>query len=98
MVDKLKELPEVVREEKFLAFGYSLPIYKSDLFPFEIMYDACNVETKSEFKIPSGEWIHGVVIPQDYPESYKPTFDSFYKSEGIEFKNWCLYKGVEIYP
>ncbi len=63
--------------------GYGIPVYESSIFPFEIMYDACSIETKEEIKIASGEWVHGVVVPQ--PDPYKmepPPMLTFFEESG----------------
>jgi hypothetical protein len=41
-----------------------LELVESPLFPFELKYDACDLNTKEEIKIPSGEWIHGMAVSQ----------------------------------
>lgn len=43
---------------------YEIPVYESPLFPFEIHYDACDVETRQLVKVGSGEFIHGAMIPK----------------------------------
>jgi hypothetical protein len=61
-----------------------IEIKKSALFPFEIMYDACDVKTHEQISIPSGEWIHGVMMPQTSFEDIKPVPLSF----APEFNAW----------
>lgn len=41
-----------------------IEIKQSNLFPFELYWDACDIVTKKMIRIPSGEWIHGVIIPE----------------------------------
>jgi hypothetical protein len=72
MADKLKELPETKLVD---ILGYSFPVVVSPLFPFEVMYDACDIETKHEVKIGSGEWIHGAMVPQIDLEIEPPSFE-----------------------
>jgi hypothetical protein len=61
MIDLLKEKTNASDE---IIFG--IPVKESNLFPFEILYNACDIETRQEIKIPSGEWCHGVIVPDDY--------------------------------
>src|SRR5688500_4145459 len=42
---------------------YGIPVQESGVFPFEVTYSACDVVTREEVLIPSGEWIHGAVFP-----------------------------------
>jgi hypothetical protein len=94
--DRLKELQLPSNKEYFSYGGYNFPVIESSLFPFEIMYDACDVETKLEIKIPSGEWIHGVAIPQtNWDELLKPSFDMYYERQ----RDWfSFFKGTDTYP
>lgn len=95
MMAKIKELPET---KHINVFGYQIPVHESPLFPFEIHYDACDVETRQPVKIGSGEFIHGVMIPQvnleEQPRSFEFSFDQD-KNEfkGFAAKNW----GIEIF-
>lgn len=62
MMTAIKKLQEV--NPKSISYGsYSFPVLANPLFPFEICYDACDVETKQETKIGSGEWCHGALVP-----------------------------------
>lgn len=38
---------------------------ESNLFPFEFHWDACDVETRKLIHIPSGEWCHGILMPNE---------------------------------
>jgi|ERR1041385_9257220 hypothetical protein len=40
--------------------GYEIRV--SPILPVEVKYNACDVETRREIKIPSGEWIHFIAI------------------------------------
>lgn len=60
--DELKQ--EVPKQFDSLSTIVGIQIYPSPLFPFEIMYDACDIESKMKVKIPSGEWVHGAFIPE----------------------------------
>lgn len=73
MIDALKKLCP----EQSAVFSISnIPLQMSSLFPFELTYDACDIESKMEVKIPSGEWIHGIVMPEvpDFIDT-KPTME-----------------------
>lgn len=92
---KIKELPET---KHINLFGYQIPVHESPIFPFEIHYDACDVETRQLVKIGSGEMIHGAMIPQvniEYqPTSWEFSFDqdkTVFK--GFAERNW----GMEIF-
>jgi hypothetical protein len=89
-VDKLKSLPATKSENVTSINFLGLPIVESSLFPFEIMYDACSIETREEIKIASGEWIHGAIIPQ--PEPYKvevpPIFTIYEESADVDDSAW----------
>ena len=63
--ESLKALPPGRQAKEFNLCGYSINVFESDLFPYEIKYDACDIETKGEVKIPSGEFIHAMVVPAD---------------------------------
>lgn len=64
-----RELPEF---EAIPIMG--IPIQSTPWLPFEKMYDACDIETKAEVKIPSGVWIHGIMISDSL--SRIPSFSS----------------------
>jgi hypothetical protein len=89
--NKMKDaLLSSAKNSEIPLVGYGIPVYESSIFPFEIMYDACSIETKEEIKIASGEWIHGVIIPQ--PEPYKmeppPILTFFEESADVDDKAW----------
>lgn len=43
--------------------GYEVKVIESNLFPFEIMYDACSISDRSAIKVGSGEHCVGVLVP-----------------------------------
>lgn len=96
--DRLKELTEPSFNKEYFSYGgCNFPIRESNLFPFEIMYDACSLETKEEIKIPSGEWIHGVAIPEiNWDTPIYPLFDTLYERK----RDWLsfAFKGMDVYP
>lgn len=91
-IDKLKSLPATKPDSitSLNIFGYNFPVIENPLFPFEVHYDACDMETKQEVKIASGEWIHGAIIPQ--PEPYKmeppPTLTFYEESSDVDDAIW----------
>jgi hypothetical protein len=74
-----KEMKEVLlanaKSAEVPVCGYGIPVYESPVFPFQIHYDACDIESRQEVKIASGEWIHGAIIPAIEPEIPKPSFE-----------------------
>lgn len=72
MSDKIKELSETKNID---LFGYKIPVFESPLFPFEIHYDACDIETRQLVKIGSGELIHGAILPKIDFEIEPPSFE-----------------------
>jgi hypothetical protein len=48
---------------------HGIEIIQSNLFPFELHWDACDIITKELIMIPSGEWVHGVIVPKMEIES-----------------------------
>ncbi len=61
----LEEVEETVRflqSKRPSNFPFEIPITISDMFPFEQHYEACDVLTKHEIRVPSGEIVHGVFI------------------------------------
>lgn len=97
VMDMLKQLePKSAISDQKIVYGFPLRVY--NLFPFEIMYDACDIETKETVKIASGEWIHGVMVPAmpDFIELVPPKLS--FAPEVIEedrraFLNSFMFKG-----
>jgi len=46
----------------FNLCGMGISVIQSSIFPFERKWAACDIETKLEHQIPSGEWVHGVMV------------------------------------
>lgn len=44
------------------VFGFPIQFKESSVFPFEMTYRACDLQTKEEINIKSGEMIHGALI------------------------------------
>lgn len=56
---------KALEHSKVELFGVT--IRSSPLFPFETHWDACDVNTHQQIQIPSGEWIHGIMMsPMDF--------------------------------
>jgi hypothetical protein len=56
---------KALENSKVELFGVT--IRSSPLFPFETHWDACDVATHQQIQIPSGEWIHGIMMsPIDF--------------------------------
>lgn len=51
---------KALEHSKVELFGVT--IRSSPLFPFETRWDACDIGTHQKIQIPSGEWIHGVMM------------------------------------
>ena len=82
-----------IRDSKTDTFGITYHV--SPLFPFEIMWDACDVETKEGVKIPSGEWVHAIAFGAPDPVediSFLPDLES-----NIQAWNYRLYWGYPFY-
>ena len=75
MFDLIKEKAEEAKHPIIIG----VPVIESSLFPFEIKYEACNIETKEEVRIPSGEFIHGAMVPAIEVEIPSPPEFSLYK-------------------
>lgn len=61
---------KALENSKVELFGVT--IRSSPLFPFETHWDACDIDTHQQIQVPSGEWIHGVIIPEMPPIDVEP--------------------------
>lgn len=93
---ELKTILDKLPESKTIPVGeFNFDVIESQLFPFEITYDACDLVTRREIKISSGEWIHAAIIPHtDFSEL--PPLISFYPEEKKDervyvFNAWEIY-------
>lgn len=67
VMDVIKEMPMAIDAALRPA---AVQIILDQRLPLNLVYDACDLETKRECKIPSGEWVHMLRIPKVDPESY----------------------------
>lgn len=44
-----------------ITFG--IPVYETHALPFEPWYDACDLQTKQQHRISSGEMVHAIILP-----------------------------------
>lgn len=80
---------KALENSKVELFGVT--IRSSPLFPFETHWDACDVSTHQQIQIPSGEWIHGVMMS---PSPIQPDF--WFEESNIKDHEWmcCLDKPI----
>lgn len=57
-MEAIRKLPVA---KSFGSEAIGIEVRESSVFPYEMKWAACDIETKSEHQIPSGEWIHGVM-------------------------------------
>jgi hypothetical protein len=56
--------PDVYAEIQRLKINlFGLTVRSSPLFPYEKHWDACDIDTHQQIRIPSGEWVHGIMMP-----------------------------------
>lgn len=60
--EKIKEAIDSLGKPPKEFFGLPLQFKESNVFPFEITYKACDLQTKEEINIKSGELIHGAIV------------------------------------
>jgi len=59
VIDAYKKMQE--NPPALLFQGYEIKVLKSNIFPYQSTYNACDVETKEEIKV-TGEMVDGVVL------------------------------------
>jgi hypothetical protein len=47
--------------------SHCVEVRESSMFPYEKMWTACDIENKTEHQIPSGEWVHGIMVAPPPP-------------------------------
>lgn len=60
---------------------FGLIVRSSPLFPYETHWDACDIDTQQQIKIPSGEWVHGIMMPATAFSDIEHIPLQFYESE-----------------
>lgn len=73
-----------------------IEIKRSNLFQFEVMYDACLIETHEEIKIPSGEWIHGVSMPNLSLDNIEP-ISPYFSQQLTEWNKYLMNLRFEMF-
>ncbi len=86
--------PDVYSEIQRLKINlFGLTVRSNPLFPYEKHWDACDIDTQLEIRIPSGEWVHGIMIPAMSFNDVERMPLQFYESEDSKELKSYLFKG-----
>lgn len=76
-IDLLKKMQrEPLKSSEYLG----IKVVEHGAFPIAISYPACDIETKEEIRVYSGEYIHAAMIPVTLDEGQNRVFN-FYNHE-----------------